>query len=129
MNKAQSYFAVQILGSESPHDVAGVVMTVSKQLGLDFQSLEYLGVISLGTTRLARFRADIADVTLSLDKMLCEGRGVVSLGSNVYGARLPNGRRGTVPLMSMLSASRPGEGRVYRGTLDVHWRRQFERAS
>ena len=129
MNKAQSYFAVQILGSETPHDVAGIVLNVSKQLGVSFQVMEYLGEVSLGTTRLARFRVDCGEMALPLDKMLCEGRGVVGTLGGGYVARLPGGRKGTVTQMAMLAASRPNDFRAYRGTLDAHWPRQFDRAS
>lgn len=123
LKNARTYFAVQTYKGENPDILAKLICEAARRARTDFQGLEYLSTDAIGTTPYARFRTDLADATVLLDRLLEAGRGVVRRQSGTFMLKTPDGRHGIVPGERMFSVAR--NGRVYRGTAMKLWEEQF----
>lgn len=124
-----AYFAIQILPDEQAHVVAKLVLSTAKGLGILFRSLEVLDTISLGTHLYARMRADLESALQIVERLEKQSpRGVVFENQGQYVVRMPNGRSGKVPYITMHAIAKLGQTRAYRGTKIKRWEQQFEAA-
>lgn len=115
------YAAVEILGTETPHEVVEAIMKVAEERGDKFKALEVLGIMTLGTLPLLRFKSDCSADTV----MRVKGRAYIiptKEGFRVYDG-LEEG-----PVESRAMTQPPwqnGQHRMYRGTFHQFWARQF----
>lgn len=119
-------FGVQALPGEADLHVAEVVIRKAHELGIQFKRLDTFETLSIGTNRFIRFDAGTTvDLTPVLDALFSEGRGVIGVGGSAFVIRLGS-RTGPIASTMMQTSQKPP--RVYRGTLDPFWERQFTKA-
>lgn len=120
-------FGVQALPGEADLHVAEVVIRKAHELGIQFKRLDVFEPVTIGTHRFFRMDAgSSADLTSVLDALFSGGRGVIGVGGgDAFIIRL--GTR-TSPIASTTMQVTQKPPRVYRGTLDLYWQRQFTKA-
>lgn len=111
-----SFFAVALDGYETPQNVAMLIIRTAHEEGLLFWGLEALDLIEIGSSRFLRVKSDLVNLVRLRNRLLARGRTVISLESNTYILRKPNGKFGTIPMLTMHGFPRPGQQRAYRGT-------------
>ena len=120
-----TYIAVQLGHGEDTHRVAALYMKTAKGLPL-FRRLEVLDTMTLGMSAYVRMRTDDPNPVPILDRLYDAGRGVIHVAAGEYMVRIPGGRFGKVPSLTMIGSAKPGQARLYRGTKIKLWMRQFE---
>lgn len=117
------FVALQAKVGESDHDVVGRFFSVASGMGLRFEYLEPYGSITIGSTKLLRFRTDCPEVERLISFFQDEQRAYVIPGGTGY-RYITQTTEGQAPIMAM-QESRTGYKRKYRGTSDRFWTRQF----
>lgn len=115
-------FAVQA-HKETSSAVAQMIIQEAIALGVSFKHLEFLDSIQVGSTTFHRYQIK-PNPTEVLNSILSKGRGVIRPSGDGFEVCLVGGRKGSIPLTTMLSAARTPK--MYRGPGDPHWKRQFE---
>lgn len=123
-----TYLGVQIKPKQSAHDVAAIVMSAAKDMGVLFRRLEMLDTISVGTFSYARMRTDIVNPVKILNHLRSVQHATIAYEEGDYVLTFPDGRVGRVPNLVMHAIPKLGQSRMYRGTRIKHWERQFEAA-
>jgi hypothetical protein len=119
-------FGVQALPGEADLHVAEAVVRKAYELGVQFKRLDVFEPVSIGTHRFFRMDAgSTVDLTPVLDALFIGGRGVIGVGGDAFIIRLGT-RTGPIASTTMQVTQKPP--RVYRGTLDPFWQRQFTKA-
>jgi hypothetical protein len=116
----KTFTAIEIKPGETAHGVVGLFVKSSAQKGILFETLDFLGVIRLGSTKYIRFRTDSATVTGILN------RNVVTFAKGEYKVLTPEGNFvGRLSCTTMQAPADPTLRREYRGPKLQYWDRQF----
>lgn len=115
------FAALEIKVGETAHDVIKDFILTSAQQGNLFEVLDFLGVLTLGKSKYARFRTDTPRVhgILSDRKVVAFKDGEYVLLGDLKKAL------GRVPGTALLMPHDPSLHREYRGPKLPHWERQF----
>jgi hypothetical protein len=122
-----SYFGVELRGSESPHAVSEAVCTAAKEAKTLFLRLEVMDTISVGGTKFVRFRSDLLNMAPMLDTLFAQKRSVIQQGTQGYTVRFTSGRQGPINGLLMHSTSKPGQGAMYKGPKVALWEQAFRK--
>lgn len=122
-----TYFAVDIGEYERFPEVAKQVLKAAEKEGCLFGKLEVLGTFNMGRFQYLRMEADAENLASAFRRLEEEGRSIVRSMGTSYVVTLPDGRSGTVPGATMLTASGPKH--TYKGTKIKRWPRQFYKSS
>lgn len=122
-----TYFAVEIKTSyEKAPDLAKIVLTTAKGLGILFRRLEAMDVIEIGSTKFMRFRTDLTPALPLADALFESGRGVIALSVGGGYRMRTKTKEGTIPSTTLLAVPRAAGVKTFRGTKIKLWERQFE---
>jgi hypothetical protein len=123
-----TYFAVQLLPTETSREAAAAICHAGRDAGTLFRWLEVLDTMTFAARTFLRCRSDIINVYPMLDQLLARRRGYVAARPDgQYSVRLTDGRTGTVPGVAMHSVPRcDGYRGTYRGPKIKNWERQFD---
>ena len=120
-----TYFGVELRGSESPHAVSEVVCKAADAAKTLFLRLEVVDVIAVGGTKFVRFRTDLLNFVPMLDALFAQKRSVIQQGTQGYTVRFTSGRTGPITSMLMHSIPKPGQGAMYKGPKVALWEQAF----
>lgn len=119
-----TFFAVQVLPNEHAKDVAHVVLTTSVKQGATCKELTIVDQMEIGSRKFVRFQSDLAPLDTVLNAVLAEGRAVIYVTTSGYTMWRAEGKKASVPYMTMQVAGRGNPIRM-RGNSLTHWDRQF----
>lgn len=122
----QSFSALEIKSGEVDHDVVRKFFEVASGMGLDFKSLEVYGTFTLGNLKLLRFKTDCASLQKLIPFFQDEARAYICPGPTGY-RLLTQTTEGQASITVMQSAKLPGYKRLYHGTRNKFWQRQFSK--
>jgi len=122
-----TYFAVQLLPRESYKEVVQIVLTTANAEKILFRKIQVLDISSIGTTNFVRFRSDVQNVKIILER-LKERASIVQVDGS-FMIQFPDGRSGKCPAALMCATPKIGFGQTFVGTKIARWRHQFETAS
>lgn len=121
-----TYFALQLLLTESPREAVGAMCRAGKAVRTLFRRVELLDTIQVANRSFIRCRSDVTNPYPMLEALLQEKRGFVAISSSgQYTVRLPDGRTGPVTTAVMHIVPRSGQQVMYRGPKIAGWERQF----
>ena len=120
-----TYFGVELRGSESTHAVSETVCKAADEAKTLFLRLEVVDTITVGGTKFVRFRTDLLNFVPMLDSLFTKGRSVIQQGTQGYTVRFTSGKTGPITSMLMHSISKPGQGAMYKGPRVALWEQQF----
>jgi hypothetical protein len=120
-----TFFAVEIRGSESTHAVSAAICKAADEAKTLFLRLEVLDRIAVGGTQFVRYRSDILNPHPMLDLLFTQKRSIVQPSAKGYEVRFVSGRSGPVTSMLMLATPRLGQGELYKGPKVVGWEVAF----
>lgn len=120
-----TYFGVELRGSESPHAVSEVVCKAAQEAKTLFLRLEVMDTIAVGGTKFVRFRSDLLNTVPMLDSIFAQKRSVVQPSPQGYQVRFTSGRTGPITGMLMHSIPKPGQGAMYKGPKVALWEQAF----
>ncbi len=123
-----TYFAIQLLRLENPHNAIQDVFFASRKIRKFFRRLEVLDTFSMGSGCFLRCRTDRTDMLDILQGVQTGGRGVVVLSNGTYVANV-GGRHGPVSTLGMHAEIKEGLQRMYKGTKIKGWEAQFSAKS
>jgi hypothetical protein len=122
----RTYFAVQILPNEDPHQTAGAVCQAGQLAKTLFRRLEVMDTIIVANRPFLRCRSDVANPLPLLGLLFMQKRAyVAALANGQYSVKLPDGRSAIVPGTIMHLIPRSGHPTVYRGPKIKLWERAF----
>lgn len=122
---ANTFFAIQLLLDETPHQLAAIVLRTADEVRLRFRRLDTLDIIQVGGKSYVRFQSDVINPFPVLDRLLKGGRRTISASPGTYLLRFSDGRYGKVPYTAMHQVPIPGHFRQYNGTRSQEWQAQF----
>lgn len=117
-------FAVQAKPGEVEYHLAELVIRTAARLNLEFKFLEAVDWVTFGSTKMLIMGADVRETNTLLTEIAKEGRGYIRMEFPNYFAYLGT-RKAPIPSNTMLMAKRLSK--VFRGTLDPFWERQFRK--
>jgi hypothetical protein len=120
-----TYFGVELRGSESTHAVSEAVCKAADTAKTLFLRLEVVDTIAVGGTKFVRFRSDLLNFVPMLDALFAQKRSVIQQGTQGYTVRFTSGRTGPITSLLMHAIPKPGQGAVYKGPRVQLWDQQF----
>lgn len=121
-----TYFAVEVLPREHPHDTAGAICKAGKDTKVFFRRLEALDTIAMAGKTFLRCRSDVTNFQPMFDHLFGQSRAYVTANGGKYTAKFQNGRIGQVSGVTMHVTPKGGfRTTLYKGPMVKYWERQF----
>jgi hypothetical protein len=122
------FAGIQVKNSfESVPELVWLFMQAAIEHDLKFEVVEVFGMMTVGTSKFLRFRTDCPNLPATAARLMNEGRGsIMPDNKGGYRIRLPDGREGPIPVMSLQAVALPGFPQSFRGPKIKFWTKQFE---
>lgn len=121
---ASSFAAVEIRAGEQEVQGIRAFFFHADGIGLKFDSLEPFGPLSIGSMVFLRFKTDCQGLDRLVPFFQDEPRAIVLPGKSGYRV-VTQTTEGPIAIACMQTSRLPGYNRLWRGTSNKFWKRQF----